>query len=91
MLDQQKDVCAACGEPFVDGFESVLKTGNYELVPSIDHDRACCPGEGSCGKCVRGIVHFRCNRMMGHLKDNPELLRKCAEYLERHLKLKSVL
>lgn len=50
--------------------------------PSIDHDHSCCPGAKSCGKCVRGTVCGRHNRMLGQLGDNPERLLKAAEYLE---------
>lgn len=27
----------------------------------VDHDRACCPGPTSCGKCVRGLLCVSCN------------------------------
>jgi hypothetical protein len=27
----------------------------------VDHDRACCPGPRSCGKCIRGLLCVSCN------------------------------
>lgn len=50
----------------------------------MDHDHACCPGEKSCGKCVRGIICRNCNLALGNAKDDPQTLRSMAEYLERH-------
>jgi len=82
MLDTQKDLCAACGLPFSNGFGSYAE-GTLSLVPTIDHDRGCCPGETSCGRCVRGIVHHRCNRIFGIAKDDPLILRRCADYLDK--------
>ena len=32
----------------------------------IDHDRDCCNGDKSCGKCIRGILCHNCNCMIGH-------------------------
>lgn len=48
----------------------------------IDHDHSCCDRPGSCGKCVRGLLCGWCNRAMGSARDNPDLLRKMANYLE---------
>lgn len=49
-------------------------------VPSknwhVDHDH-------STGK-LRAILCWRCNLMLGQASDNPEILRKGAEYLEKH-------
>lgn len=36
--------------------------------PSIDHDHKCCPGQWSCGECVRGVVCSRCNTNIAHLE-----------------------
>jgi hypothetical protein len=47
----------------------------------VDHDHACCPSGKSCGKCVRGLLCNDCN--LGHFKDDPELLRRMADYIEK--------
>lgn len=52
----------------------------------VDHDHSCCPGEQSCGKCVRALLCHNCNCTLGYGKDNPELLRKAADYIESHRK-----
>lgn len=59
----------------------------------VDHDHACCPGQGSCGRCVRGLLCSSCNLLLGHAGDDSEILRRAIEYLEapraRQLKLAS--
>lgn len=59
----------------------------------LDHDRTCCPGKGkACGKCIRQILCKPCNVMLGFARDNPEVLRGAADYVERHAqRLKDVL
>jgi hypothetical protein len=57
---------------------------------SIDHDHSCCKGRSSCGQCVRGTVCQNCNRSMGQAKDNPDILRKLANYLESYKKQMTV-
>jgi hypothetical protein len=32
----------------------------------------------------RGVIHFGCNVSLGHVKDDPERLRRMANYLEEH-------
>jgi hypothetical protein len=50
----------------------------------IDHDHKCCPGKRSCGTCVREVICFACNVMIGCAKDDPEILRSGAYYIELH-------
>jgi hypothetical protein len=74
MNDSQGGVCTICREP---------ETKHHSLVLQIDHDRSCCPRDGSCGKCVRGLLCSNCNTALGLLGDDPERIRAAAEYLDR--------
>lgn len=77
MRAAQGDVCAVCGQP-----ETAVIKG-APLLLSVDHDHSCCPGKKSCGKCIRGLLCFRCNAVMGNLNDDPALLRAMLVYLDR--------
>lgn len=83
----------------LDMYLSVLESQNYKCLcgfqfeldrskrttANIDHDHACCPGQGSCGKCVRGILCFRCNSVLGYLEPEPHLLPIwLADYLNKY-------
>lgn len=72
MLKAQGNCCAICQVEF-------------SGVPHVDHDHACCPGQGSCGGCVRGLLCASCNAGIGSLGDDPDCLRNAALYIERHL------
>jgi hypothetical protein len=37
-------------------------------APVVDHDHRCGCGKYSCGLCVRGLAHARCNLLVGHLE-----------------------
>lgn len=54
------------------------------IVLHIDHDHSCCPQDKfrTCGKCVRGFLCGNCNRALGMLRDDPEIFRRAASYLE---------
>lgn len=72
LLEQQDGCCAICGRP------------SERLV--IDHDHACCPGQGypypNCGLCVRGLICTRCNNLVGYLEKTPEAtLRRAFSYI----------
>lgn len=50
---------------------------------SVDHNHSCCNGQFSCGRCIRGLICSRCNRTLGLLKDDVNILNKMIEYLSR--------
>lgn len=66
MLSKYDNKCYAC---------------KNRLATNIDHDHDCCPGNRSCGKCVRGILCHNCNTALGLMKDSKEDLKKLIEYL----------
>lgn len=69
---KQNGVCAICGKP-----EVVRKN------LSIDHDHRCCTHHKSCGKCIRGLLCFRCNQALGLMNDDILILKSAIEYLTR--------
>jgi site-specific DNA-cytosine methylase len=46
-----------------------------EETPRLDHNHT--TGQ------LRGLLHDDCNKTLGIMKENPEMLRKLADYLER--------
>ncbi len=72
LWNKQKGICPICHKVLVSDFV-------------VDHDRSCCSGMKSCGKCIRGILHRKCNCALGMLDDSPDALRNAAVYLEREL------
>lgn len=58
MYEQQGGVCAICGEP------------SETRRLAVDHDRKCCPGRNSCGKCVRALLCTGCNVGLGWYERN---------------------
>ncbi len=76
MWDAQEGKCASCHEP-------MLRGGKDPRSVCVDHDRACCPGGKSCGKCVRGLIHRNCNLVLGYAKDDLKVLRSAVAYLEQ--------
>jgi hypothetical protein len=59
------------------------KPGDGERALAVDHDHSCCPGETSCGFCVRALLCQRCNQGIGQFREDPALLRAAADYIER--------
>jgi hypothetical protein len=46
----------------------------------VDHDHACCPKQvkataKTCGKCIRGLLCFRCNTSLGYVEKFGPLAR----------------
>lgn len=73
MLDSQSGVCKICNFPEKDGRRL-----------SVDHDHSCCSGTTSCGKCIRGLLCSRCNKTLGMIKDDQDLLLTMIEYLQNY-------
>lgn len=73
MLENQGGCCYLCGDP--------LDLSQPRTVHT-DHDRSCCGGSRSCGKCVRGLSCGHCNRGIGMFGDDPERIRRAADALE---------
>jgi len=70
MLAKQGGGCAICGEACSSGRRL-----------AVDHNHACCPGDKTCGRCVRGLLCGACNQGIGKLGDSPRLLIAAASYL----------
>ena len=86
LLAWQCETCP-CGEPF-DG------------KPVVDHDHACCPpspsrrgcvvrADGSvrsstCGECIRGLLHMRCNFLLGTIETHPDVIQPIG-WVEKYL------
>jgi hypothetical protein len=71
----QGEACAICKVKVHDAPRGVL---------NIDHDHSCCPGQMSCGGCVRGLLCLNCNIALGNFQDAPDLLRSAISYLAVH-------
>lgn len=72
MLEEQNFACKVCNK----------KDTTFRKRLSVDHDHECCPGEGSCGRCVRGLLCHHCNAALGNVKDDIEILNKLIQYLK---------
>lgn len=74
---EQNGLCAICFQPetAINGNRYPASTKTIKRL-SIDHNHQ--TGE------VRKLLCHACNVTIGTAKENPALLRACAEYLERH-------
>jgi hypothetical protein len=75
LYEAQGRVCAGCKRA----------TGTARRL-AVDHDHALArlhahPHEQACALCVRGLLCSRCNDVMAHVRDSPELLVGMANYL----------
>lgn len=71
MKEKQNYRCYLCGS---EGFK--IGKNNHTEQLAVDHDH-------KTGK-VRKLLCHNCNRALGLFKDNPELMRKAAIYVEDH-------
>ena len=71
MKQSQNNLCYLCGDS---GF--LIGKNNHTEKLAVDHDH-------ETGK-VRKLLCHNCNRALGLFKDNPELMRKAASYVEDH-------
>lgn len=71
LLNSQDGRCATCSRLFDDLIRAC-----------IDHNHACCPGQRSCGKCIRGLLCNPCNRALGNINDALPVLKQMIVYLE---------
>lgn len=71
LLEAQGGTCAVC--PATPGRKSL----------AVDHDHNCCPGQKTCGKCIRGLLCQNCNTALGLLGDEKERIMNLIKYLER--------
>jgi 5'-deoxynucleotidase YfbR-like HD superfamily hydrolase len=74
LFEKQGKKCAICGSA-----DPKSKVGWH-----TDHDHSCCPGEQSCGVCVRGIVCRDCNLVLGFANDNLTTLANASSYLQNN-------
>lgn len=72
MTEAQNHRCAICGELET----GVDKQGVPRRMP-VDH----CHATGK----IRKLLCSACNKALGGFRDRPDLLRKAAEYIEKHL------
>jgi len=70
MHDEQDGKCKICCQP-----ETQMRNGKVRAL-AVDHDH-------KTGK-IRGLLCSDCNTGIGKLKDDPNVLRKAADYLETH-------
>lgn len=52
----------------------------------VDHDHSCCPGEKTCGKCLRDLICQSCNKGLGCFLDSVEYLSAAIDYLKHYIK-----
>jgi hypothetical protein len=73
LWESQGRACAICKKP-------IDRTGKKT---HIDHDHACCAGDRSCGKCIRGLLCDNCNHALGMFQDSATVLQEAMTYLAK--------
>lgn len=75
----QCGTCAICGD-----IPARWRGEEFIRGLSIDHDRKCCPGDRSCGECIRGLICNECNFILGRVHDDTRILTNMLAYLAEH-------
>lgn len=70
LLDEQQGCCAICGKE-----ETTVSRWGTLAHLSIDHNH-------KTGK-IRGLLCMRCNHLLGHSRDNINILFKAIQYLRK--------
>lgn len=70
MLASQGGGCAICGGQTKDG-----------RAFFVDHDHSCCPGQRTCGSCIRGLLCGDCNLGIGYFDDDISRITVAIAYL----------
>ena len=76
MFESQGGVCGICKHP-----ETRLRKDGELFALAVDHDHSCCPGKRTCGKCVRGLLCWECNNILGKIEKREGMLEGIASYL----------
>lgn len=71
LMRQQRNRCAICGE-----HESARRPSGKRKRLAVDH----CHETGK----VRALLCQLCNNGLGHLRDNPDVIRRAAYFIETH-------
>ena len=86
LWDKQNGYCAVCSIRLISRLDDSRpiysgRGGPSNAVARVDHDHACCPGNKSCGKCVRGLLCGDCNNCLGKFQDSEKTLLNAVRYL----------
>lgn len=76
MFEKQDGKCAICSQPET----KIHHTTGRPQALAIDHDHSCCPGQKTCGKCLRGLLCSECNQLLGKI-ENRGLLEGLMDYV----------
>lgn len=68
MLKSQNGVCAICKQP------ETVRQNNGVVRLNVDHNH-------DTGQ-VRGLLCYRCNRLIGHFDNNPKFIEEISKYLK---------
>jgi Recombination endonuclease VII len=63
LMDACGGVCQLCGKA-----ETRKHPSGQVHELSVDHDHSCCPGDKSCGRCIRGLLCSACNFALGRVE-----------------------